>query len=159
MKNLVIPIGTPEFVRQWYLNAPEDTLIGVGTAKLASASQSNTMAEIRARTEILRQMQSIVQDMVRGYQVSSKVNLSIATAFQETITAVLSNSTLIGSRIVDIDSDENGVVWACVSLGKSDVVQEINQAVAAAKLQVPDLASFDAEVRINQAFKDVEPRL
>jgi hypothetical protein len=151
--------GVPEFVRQWYLNAPEDTLIGVGTAKLASVSQSKTVAETRARAEISRQMQSIVKDMVRDYQAASEVDLSAALAFQETITVALSKSTLVGSRIVDFNSDEKGAVWVYVSLGKSDVVQEINQAAAAAKLRTPALASFDAEARMNQAFKDVEPEV
>jgi hypothetical protein len=37
-------------------------------------------------------------------------------------------------------------------LSKTSAVNEINQAVAAAKLRVPAMASFNAESRMNAAF-------
>jgi len=37
-------------------------------------------------------------------------------------------------------------------LNKTNTAREINQAVAAAKLAVPAMASFNAEQRMNEAF-------
>jgi hypothetical protein len=89
--------------------------------------------------------------MVRDYQAGSEADPSAALSFQENITVALSKSSLVGSRGVDQDMVE-GVVWTVVWLGKADVVNEINQAQAAAKLAAPAMASFNAEDRMNDAF-------
>ena len=44
-----VPGGFPEFVKKAILNAPEDVLVGIGNAKLASLSQSRTISTNRAR--------------------------------------------------------------------------------------------------------------
>jgi hypothetical protein len=100
-------------------------------------------------------MNTMIQDMIRDYTASSEVDKSAALAFQENITVALSKSTLTGSRIVDADFDDAGNCWTVVQLGKSNVVQEINQAQAAARLSVPAMASFDAENRMGTAFDKV----
>ena len=147
-----VPAGFPDFVKKAIRNAPEDALVGIGTAKLASLSQSRTVAATRARAEISRQMNTMIQDMVRDYQASSEVDPGSALSFQENITVALSKSTLTGSAVVDEDRDEEGNVWVVVMLSKADTVKEISQAQAAAKLAVPAMASFDAEARMNAAF-------
>ena len=150
-----VPGSFPEFVKKAVRNAPEDALLGIGTAKLASLSQSRTVASTRARAEISRQLNTMVQDMVRDYQASSEVDPAAAISFQENMTVSLSKSTLTGSRIVDEDRDEDGNVWCVVLLDKASVVNEINQAQAAARLAVPAMASFNAEARMNEAFDRV----
>ena len=142
----------PQFVRDAVRNAPEDTLIGVGTAKMASLSQSRTISATRARVEISRQMDIIVQDMVSDYQAGSEVDHSAVMAFNQNITVTLSRSRLQGASIIEEDMDTAGNYWTVIALSKGGVVQEINQAVAAAKLAVPAMASFNAEDRMNQAF-------
>jgi hypothetical protein len=144
--------GVPEFVRDAVRNAPEDALVGIGTAKLASLSQSRVIAATRARAEISRQMDTVVRDMVRDYQASSEVDPSAALAFQENITMTLSKSTQEGSAVVDEDMDDNGNYWCVVMLTKGEAVRQINQAAAQAKLSVPAAASFDAQDRMNEAF-------
>ena len=150
-----VPGGFPEFVKKAILNAPEDVLVGVGNAKLASLSQSRTISTNRARAEISRQMETIVQDMIRDYQASSEVDPAAALSFQENITVSLSKATLQGATVVDQDVDKDGQVWTVVFLGKTNVAQEINQAQAAARLAVPAMASFSAEDRMNAAFNKV----
>jgi hypothetical protein len=93
----------------------------------------------------------MVQDMIRDYTAAGGVDPSAALSFQENITAALSKAELTGSRVVDLDIVD-GTTWVVVSLGKTNVVQEINQAQAAAKLAVPAMASFNAEDRMNAAF-------
>jgi len=142
----------PQFVRDAVKNAPEDALIGIGTARMASLNQSRTISSTRARAELSRQMDTIIQDMVRDYTSSSEIDHSAAISFQENITVALSKARLQGASIVNEDIDEAGNYWTVAMLNKSGVVQEINQAVAAAKLAVPAMASFNAEERMNQAF-------
>jgi hypothetical protein len=142
----------PEFVRDAVKNAPEDALVGIGTARLASMSQSRVTAATRGRAEISRQLETIIRDMVRDYQASSEVDPDSALAFQENITLALSHSTQQGSSVVDEDMDDNGNYWCVVMLTKGETAKEINQATAQAKLRVPAAASFDAERRMNEAF-------
>ena len=143
---------TPQFVRDAVKNAPEDALIGIGTAKMATLSQSRTISSTRARAEISRQMDTIIRDMVRDYTAGSEVDHSAVLSFQENITVALSQARLQGASVVDESEDTNGNYWTIVMLSKGGVVQEINQAVSAAKLAVPAMASFNAETRMNEAF-------
>ncbi|MDR1869546.1 MAG: hypothetical protein LBQ82_06135 [Treponema sp.] len=146
------PSNVPQFVKDALLNAPEDALIGIGTAKLASQSQSRTIATTRARAEISRTMNSMIKDMITDYTASSEVDPSAALAYQETITTALSKSTLTGSKVVDFDYTSDGTCWVVVALGKSSLVEEINQSQAAAKLAVPAMAAFNAQDRMESAF-------
>jgi len=142
----------PQFVKDAVKNAPEDALVGIGTARMASLSQSRTISATRARAELSRQMDTIIRDMIRDYTAGSEVDHSAVVSFQENITVALSQARLQGSSVVDEDVDEAGNYWTVVMLNKTRVVQEMNQAVSAAKLAVPAMASFNAEDRMNQAF-------
>jgi hypothetical protein len=144
--------ATPEFVRNAVRNTPEDALVGIGTARLASISQSRVTAATRGRAEISRQLDTVIRDMVRDYQASSEVDPTSALAFQENISLALSQSRMLGSSVVDEDMDDGGNYWCVVMLTKGEAVKEINQAAAQAKLRVPAAASFDAERRMNEAF-------
>jgi hypothetical protein len=123
--------SVPQFVRDAVKNAPENALVGIGTAKLASISQSRTISATRGRAEISRQLVSLVKDMVRDYQASSEVDPSSALAFQENITVALSQSRLLGASVVDENTDAAGNYWTVVMLSKAEVAKEINQAAAA----------------------------
>jgi hypothetical protein len=144
--------NVPQFVKDALKQAPEDALVGIGTARAASLSLARTTATTRARAEISRQMETMIQDMVRDYSAGSEVDLKAALSFQENITVALSKSTLNGSSVVEEDQDENGNYWVVVMLSKVNTVKEINQAQAAARLAVPAMASFNAEDRMNAAF-------
>jgi hypothetical protein len=149
-----IPGSFPQFVRDALRNQPEDALVGIGSSNLANFNQARTISTTRARAEISRQMNTMIQDMVRDYQAGSEADPSAALSFQENITVALSKSNLQGSTVVDQDIVD-GVVWTVVQLKKADVVNEINQAQAAAKLAVPAMASFNAEARMNAAFANI----
>jgi hypothetical protein len=146
-----IPGGFPQFVRDALRNQPEDVLVGIGSSNLTNVNQARNISTSRARAEISRQLNTMIQDMIRDYQAGSEEDPSAVLSFQENITVALSQSTLVGSTVVD-QNEVDGVVWTIVHLGKADVVNEINQAQAAAKLAVPAMASFNAEERMNEAF-------
>ena len=147
-----VPGSFPTFVKEALKNVPDDVLVGIGVAKLASLSQSMTISSTRARADISRQMNTMVRDMVRDYQASSEVDPQAAISFQENITVALSQATLTGARVVEQDQTEDGTVWTVVWLDKTSVAKDINQAQAAARLAVPAMASFNAEERMNAAF-------
>lgn len=142
----------PADVRAAIKNAPEDAIVGVGTARMASLGQSRTISATRARAEIARQLDILVLDMVRDYTAGSEINHSAAISFQENMTQTLAKSRLQGASVVDEIDSPDGSWWTIVMLDKAKASNEINQAVAAAKLAVPAMASFNAEERMNKAL-------
>lgn len=147
-------LGMPGWVRELRRNAPEDVLVGIGQAKLATPNLSMTTSETRARAEIVRAMNSMVKNMIEDYSAGSELDQSAALSFSQTITTALAKAQLTGAVIKDQDSDESGIWWTVIYLSKSDVTKEINQAQAAAKLAVPAMAAFFAEERMNDRFKE-----
>jgi len=144
--------GLPEIVRNARRNAPADTLVGIGSARLASQSQSKIMAESRARAEIARVLDSTVQEMINDYQASSEIDPAAAISYQENVTQTLVNSRLTGVIIASEDWVD-GTYYVIVYLSASNAVEEINQAQAAARLAVPAMATFNALDRMQAAFE------
>ncbi|MDR2517105.1 MAG: hypothetical protein LBC88_06975 [Spirochaetaceae bacterium] len=145
--------NTPQFVKDAVKNQPEDALVGIGTARLNSVSQSRVTAATRGRAEISRQLITIVEDMVRDYTASSEVNPEAALAYQSNITLALSRSALQGSRVVEEDQDETGAYWVVVMMPRNAAAQEVNQAAAAAKLAVPAMAAMNEQELMNRQFE------
>ncbi|MDR2501534.1 MAG: hypothetical protein LBD37_10745 [Treponema sp.] len=144
--------NVPQFVKDAVKNTPEDALVGIGTAKMSTVSQSRTYAATRARAEISRQIVTFMQDMIRDFTASSEVDPDSAIAYQENFTLALSKSAMQSSSVVDEDHDDKGAYWVVVMMPKDGAAREINQAAAQAKLAVPKAASMDAENRMNAAF-------
>jgi hypothetical protein len=145
--------GMPTWVNDLRKNAPEDVIVGIGTAKLATVNQSMTVSETRARGQIVRAMNSMVKSMIEDYTVSSEVQPSAAVAFQQQIEVSLAKAQLQGARIVEQNSDQNGQWWTVVYFNRSNTRNEINQAQAAAKLAVPAMLAFNAETRMDEKFE------
>jgi hypothetical protein len=144
--------GMPTWVQQYRRDAPEDVIVGIGVAKMATLNQSRTVSETRARGEITRALNSIVKSMVEDYTVSSEVDTSAAVAFQQQIEVSLARANLQGARIMEQNSDQNGQWWTVIYYGKSYAKDTINQAQAAAKLAVPAMLAFNAENRMDEKF-------
>ena len=146
--------GMPEWVLKARRDAPEDVIVGIGTAKLATANQSMTTSETRARGQIVRAMNSMVRSMVEDYTASSEIDPSAAVAFQQQIETSLSKAQLSGARIEIQNLDpSSGQWWTVVYFNKANTRSEINQAQAAAKLAVPAALAFNAEARMDEQFK------
>jgi hypothetical protein len=143
----------PASIQRARRNVPEDALVGIGNAKMATVAMSRATAATRARVEISNTMNTLVMNMFSDYTAASEVDRSAVMAFQENISVTLSRSNLTGSRVVEEDTDPQGNWWVAVYLGKADAVREINQAAAAAKLSVPQAASFNAEERMKDMFE------
>ena len=148
--------GMPTKVANARKDAPENVLVGIGTAKMGTKAQSMNMAQTRARTDLSNSMDVIVKNMVRDYTASSEVDPNAALAFQENITVTLSKADLSGAVIWFEEEEKDGQWWCVMHLSKANVVKEISQAQAAARLTVPAMASFDAEKRMNEAFEQAK---
>ena len=149
--------GMPLFVRNAVKGVPADVLVGVGSARVGAAGlgQARTIAAGRARAEISRQLNSMVRDMMTDFVASSEVSPKDAVSYQETITMQLSKADLTGSSIIEQDQDGDNNYWVVVTMGKTSVAKEINQAQAAAKLAAPKAAALDAAGRMDKAFEKI----
>jgi len=148
--------GVPDFVNDAFLAASEDVLIGIGTYKTggdpAKVGTGKPYAEARARADISRQLQSIIENMITDYTANSELNPKAAISFQENITRALSKSELKGSKTVRMGTDSNGVLWIVMEYSKSLAADDFNAAQAAAKLAVPAAAAFNALERMDKQF-------
>jgi len=145
----------PRWINDRISDAPEDALIGIGKAKLDTLRQSRAAATSGARESISRQLISMVHAAIPDYAPSEEGVPMEFISFMEHITAALSADKLAGFRILDEDTDDNGAFWVVVMLSKADAIHIIEQAVAAAKLAVPAMSSFNALDRIDAAFEKI----
>jgi len=146
--------GMPDWVLKARRDAPENVLVGIGTANMATPNQSMNTSETRARAQIVRAMDSMVKNMIEDYTASSEIDTSAAVAFQQEITVALAKANVSGARIVDQNKDpSSNAWWTVVYFDKSQASREINQAQAAAKLAVPAALAFNAEARMDEKFE------
>jgi hypothetical protein len=160
--------GVPDFVNQAYLNASEDTIVGIGTYKVglnangalntSRMGTAKTFAETRARADITRQLDVIVKDMVTDYAAQSELDDSAALSFQEDITQTLAKQELVGAHTTQMNTDENGVLWVVMEYSKSAAAKSIQDAydasTAAKKLAPAAGAAFSALDRMDKAWND-----
>jgi len=144
-----VPGIYPQFVKEAIKKIPEDELVGVGSAKMGTLSLSRTTAIARAREGIRFNIYFMVETMIDAYHQYIFVNDLLSSLSGVAINeAVLSKSSFPGSVVVADDAAPDGTVWAVVRLGKSALIQEINQAL------VPNnqMTTFNLEARINAAL-------
>jgi hypothetical protein len=124
-------------------------LIGIGAYKIggdmSKIGTGKTFAETKARADISWQLQAIVKNMVIDYTTAKEIDPEAALSFQENITQTLSKSELRDTKIVNMDTDANGLLWVVMEYSKSAAVNEVNQAANAAKLAIPAAVAFDKE--------------
>jgi hypothetical protein len=145
--------GMPKWVIDAMNDKGENVIAGVGTAKLATLNQSMTASETRARTSIVRAMNSIVEFMMTDYTASSEVDTNAALAFQEEIGRTLARGQLQGAFIKVQNSDQNGQWWCVVHYPLDSASNQIRSAANSARALAPHAAAaFDAQGRMENAF-------
>ena len=143
----------PSFVSDALKNAPQDALVGIGTAKMSTMQMSMTVATTRARATIARQLNTMVLHMVRHYTAAGDTDPSVAISFQERIIVTISTAELTGTKVIETDFDEEGNCWAVVMIEKYPAYNTILQAQTLAKLAVPQMASFNVEEMLPDTFE------
>ncbi|MCL2244496.1 MAG: hypothetical protein FWC03_08525 [Treponema sp.] len=142
----------PDFVIEAVKKAPQDALVGIGTAKLANMSMSRTTARVRARAGIAKQINEVVVEMVRKFSVASVTDPNVVFLFQERITVTTSRADLQATSIIDEGPDNDGNFWVVIMLNKEPVSDIISQARAQTVNDFPQMSSFNAAAMLNDAL-------
>jgi len=124
----------PGPVRDAVMAVPRDALVGIGTASMESKGLSRTVAQTRARAELVRQLESVVAYMVAGYPGA---NPQAALLFREGVTVELSGARLQGATIV-YEGFIDGASWIAVTLSRNSAMLEILTAAESVARLTPD---------------------
>ena len=127
----------PGYVRDAVMAVPGDALVGIGTASMESEGLSRTVAQTRARAEIVRRLGAVVAYMVADYPWADP---RAAILFGESVAVELSGAGLRAARIVYEDFADGGF-WMAVALAWDDAAGEILAAVESAARLVPSVTA------------------
>ena len=148
--------GLPKEIEKARKGAPEDAIVGVGTAKMGTLNMSRTTAATRARADISNVLDSVVANMFRDFTASSEVDSDAQLAYQESFTRTLSEANISGAVIVEEKEDKDGNWWVVMYLGAADIAKVVNQAESQARLRVPQAAALDTESRMDNYLKEAK---
>jgi hypothetical protein len=90
-----------DFIREVRRGAPENALLGIGASNHSNRSLARSSAEARARAEIARQVEVVVENMITVYVAGSEADQNAVLSFQEDITRTLTQQTQRGAIIRD----------------------------------------------------------
>lgn len=102
----------PESIKNAIRNAPEDALLGVGSAKTESDGESILLAECHAREEIARQIKTLIRDTTKEYPDT--------TGQTEELVEAIATASVRGSRVVVREKTSDGAWWCVVELQKNN---------------------------------------
>ena len=142
-----------EFINNTRMAAPEDALMGIGTARLANRNMSRTLAETRARAEISRQLDNVVSNMVDDFTAANEFDHQAVLSWQMSVTRSLSESQLRGASIFREFTAPDGEHVTVVLLSGSNTATEILSAVESAARLTPGAdAAMWATDRMDRAL-------
>ena len=146
-------------IPDFYLNPPisDDSIFGVGDARMSTLSMSRTMALSRARDDVARQVEVAITSAITDYaQAAGEAGKEQTIQFVETVSRQIVDVTLSGLRQVEAHVGRRGTVYAMVEYPKSELraqaafVFERNEAAAFAEFKTADaLAKLDLELENN----------
>jgi len=116
----------------------ENVIVGIGTANLANISQSRSTASNRALTDIVRQLEIMVDYMALDMQMSAETDPQAAVAFQMEIQRTLARQTIRNAVIIEEYQADNGQYWIATRLSRSNAILEISTAAQAANRLSPN---------------------
>ncbi|MDR0387695.1 MAG: LPP20 family lipoprotein [Treponema sp.] len=152
--------GSGQVVLPPWINdvAPEDALWGIGNARQSNIQMSTTMAETRARADIARQLNTIVEGMITDYTRDANMGTAnqASIGLQESINRQLAQAQLAGARRDQIWTAPDGTLWARVVYSKTDAAR-----FAAGSIQnvVDNEAARYAEFKAMEAAKMMDDQL
>jgi len=125
-----------DFIRETRRGAPENALLGIGTSTHANRAMARSTAEIRARAEIVRQLDVVVRNMVTDYMAGSEAEPEALLSFQESVTQSIAASQLRGAIVRD-EINVGGEQVTIVMLSSDNVANEIMTAHQSAAALAP----------------------
>ncbi|MCL2600096.1 MAG: hypothetical protein FWD88_02820 [Treponema sp.] len=142
------------FIRETRRNAPENALLGIGTSTHSNRAQARSTAELRARAEVVRQLNVVVRNMVTDYMAGSEAEPQAMLSFQESVTQSLAESRLQGAIVRD-ETNIGGEQVVIVMLTTDNIASEIMSASQSAAALAPHMATAQwALERMNQALTE-----
>jgi hypothetical protein len=150
-----VPANLPPWIND---SAPEDTLWGIGSAKQSSTQTSMTISEARARADIARQLNTIVEGMITDYTRDANMGTSneASLGLQESINRQLSQAQLSAARRDQLWTAPDGTLWARVVYSKADAAKFAADSI---KNVVDNEAARYAEFKALDAAKMMDEHL
>ena len=143
-------------IASFVANPPIDEkyIYGIGSAKLASTSESLSTSDARARTDIALKLDVEVKAMINDYQRTSGTvtNQAAGLEFVENVSQQLTKANLRGVEVVKREQTADGAYWALARLSKADAAK------AAADVLETEASRY-AEFKAMEALKMMEHQL
>ena len=129
-------------------------IVGIGTANMATLSQSRTTAANRAAMDLIRQLGLMVDYIAVDLQAGAEVDHSAALAHQREIQLTLARQTIRNATIVDEYEAANGQYWVIMSLSRAQALNEIADANQSAARLAPGAAAAEWSLEQMSGFLD-----
>ena len=143
-------------IASFVANPPMDDnfIFGIGSAKLASTSQSLQGADARARTDIAFKLDVEVKAMFNDYQrtAGTVTNQAAGLEFVESVSQQLTRANLRGVEVVKREQTADGAYWTLSRISKADAAR------AAADVLETEASRY-AEFKAMEALKMMEYQL
>jgi hypothetical protein len=118
----------PANIPEWVVNPPlqEDSIFGIGSAKLSSDQRGMEMAEARARQSLAFQLNTNVQAMITDYARDAGTTNNTATLeLAETVGRQLTQTTLVGATPSKREKTPDGTWWVMIDYKKTDASRAV----------------------------------
>jgi hypothetical protein len=152
--------GSAQVVFPPWINeaSPENVLWGIGNARQSNTQMSTTLAETRARADIARQLNTIVEGMITDYTRDANMGTAnqASIGLQESINRQLSQAQLTGAQRDQLWAAPDGAIWARVVYSKADAAKFAADSV---KNVIDNEAARYAEFKAMEAAKMMDEQL
>ena len=141
---------------KWFLNPPrsEDTIYGVGVAKMSSITMTKTMAENRARQAIAQKISSDVQNMIDDFASEVEGDTSTAINYAQTVSRTLAQAKLQGTEIVENYAAKDGTLYCLMEYSAAAAARLVDAEFNKNKNEYAALRNMTGQQDMQQAFKD-----
>lgn len=131
----------------------DEFIYGVGAARMANAHLTRQAADARAMTDIAMNLSVEVEAMIIDYaRATGTENNPSTLAFYESVSRLLTSTTLRGVEVVTREETADGNLWTLSRINKADAAR------AAAEILEQESALF-AEFRAMRALEMMEYQL
>jgi hypothetical protein len=136
-----------EAIENALLNVPLGVLVAITTAWDAATADSE------AEVQLIQAMTSMLQNMIDQAVAADEITTDTAQALFSGATRILIISVLDGAVRHNRGVGQGDVYWTVMYMEKTQVVDEISRAVAAAILATTGAESFSIDSRIDEEFQ------
>jgi hypothetical protein len=152
----IVPSYTPDWIDELPF---EDTIWGIGSAKLNSPAMSMTVAETRARVSIARQLVEIARNTLLGYNIDPNIQGFSVVTITENISREIINIDLSGARAIRRWQGPDGTFWYLVEYKKALASETISGIFNNIEKETPQFKASNALLVFNSNLAKIEKPL